>query len=147
MFTINREERFLKIEEIPELKKLWVQELGMSLRGFKEALEKILRFNIRWIGDSDYRWTTYMKVLWTITCCSYETEEEVSAFVFLGSTGRSGKVPFAYLNRPFLAIYDSDFTVIVEYVYLNITELIFWIDTVKCDVADLGIDVFVGDFL
>ena len=56
-------------------------------------------------------------------------------------------MPFAYTNRPFLAIYDSEFTIIVEYVYLNITELIFWIDTDKFDVTDLGIDVFVGDFL
>ena len=147
MFTVNREERFLKLEEIPQLKKLWVHELGMSLVSFQQALEKILRFKIRWIGDSDCHWTTYMKVLWKITCCSYETDGEVSAFVLMGDTGRTEKVPFVFSNRPFLAIYDSEFTIIVEYVYLNITELIFWIDNEKCDVTNLGIDVFVGDFL
>ena len=65
----------------------------------------------------------------------------------IGGTGRTEKVPFVFSNRPFLAIYDSEFTIIVEYVYLNITELIFWIDNEKCDVTNLGIDVFVGDFL
>ena len=56
-------------------------------------------------------------------------------------------MPVTCMKRPFLAIYDSEFTIIVEYVYLNITELIFWIDNEKCDVTNLGIDVFVGDFL
>ena len=147
MFTINRDERFDTIRDLHQLKNLWVGELGMSLYGFKQAVEKILKFNVRWNGEAAFSWSTYVKVLRTITLCSYEYDGEVSAHVFMGGTGRSGKVPFAYKDRPFLAIYETKFTVIVESLYLNIAELIFWIDTDKCDIDDLGTDVFVGDFM
>ena len=105
----------------------------MSLVSFKQVQAKILCVKIRWICDSDCWLTTYMKVLWKITCCSNETDADVSNIVLMGSTGRAGEVPFAYTNWPFLAIYNSEFTIIEEYVYLNITEHIFWIDTDKCD--------------
>ena len=147
MLRINREERFDTILEVNQLKKLWVGELGMSLHGFKQAVEKILDFNVRWNGAAAFGWSTYVKALRTITLCSYEYDGEVTAHVFMGDSGRSGKVPFAYKDRPFLAIYESGFTVVVESLYLNIAELIFWIDTDKCDIADLGTDVFVGDFM
>ena len=135
------------MRKLRQLRKLWVDELGMRRNSFQQAIEKMMSFKIRWIGGMTHEGTLFAKVLTSVTLCTSEYGGQVVAHVFLGGTGRTGKIPFLCKGRLFLALYEAEYTVVVEYIYLNVLDLIFWMDNEKCNVSDLGENVNVGDFL
>ena len=138
--------RFDTMGNMRKLKEVWVDELKMAIISFQQAIEKMMAYKVEWVGGRPSGWLEFAKTMASLTQCSSEHNGEVFAFVFMGVSGRSGKVPFVCKGRLFLASYHQDYTIVVEDNYLNVKDLIFWIDTEKCDVADLGLGVCFGDF-
>lgn len=144
---MEQEKRFELLKNLRKLKKLWVDELEMGPKSFQEAIEKMMSYQIRWIGGRTDEASLFAKVIISVSLCASEFDGEVMAHVFMGQTGRSGKVPFLSKGRFFLAIFQEHYTVVIEDNYLNVNELIFWMDNKKCCDADLGTDVNVCDYL
>ena len=125
--------------------RLWVTELGLSIGNFQWAAEKMANLNIKWVGVTKLKESTFTHCCDTLLECTFEFGSEVRAIIVLGKTDRAGNFPLLHNDKLYLTLFRENFIVIVEYDYLNVAELIFLIDNDKRSATDLMIPANILD--
>ena len=98
---------------------------------------------IQWIGDLTMKKHFFDSAIEITIEATSEHDEMVKALVILGKTDQklSGKIPFVYKDKLFLATYNDNFIVIVDECVLNIRHLIYMYDNDILKYSDLCLDL------